>query len=322
MEQKFISLLLLTNLVIMVKVERVHSGIDQIKIEKSNINSVYIVHGSEKRLMIESSFSAELKPLLNGLKKLGLTIEDIDYFATTHVHLDHCGAVGHLCQLNSNLRVFVNELGAHHLTSPDKLNASAERAYGADVFPMFGKLLPVPSNQLTAVKEGDVINIGDKNLKVYYTPGHAKHHVCYFIEKEKVLFTGELLGKISSHILSKQDYPLVEAAAPEYDPPSLFNSIERMRELKPNLLLFTHSGPLPPELNETIFEKYIQENKLFLKEIKAILQVNKNLNGIEILEKIKDKIPSIERFYRYNYSAFRWGCNAMKYYIIKNNLIE
>lgn len=304
----------------MVKVNSIQSGINQIKIEKSNVNSVYIVEGSDKRLMIECSFSKELKPLLNGLKKLGLTMEDIDYFATTHVHLDHCGAVGHLCQLNSNLKVFVHELGAHHLISPDKLNASAERAYGADVFPMFGGILPVPKSQLTAVKNGDQIDIGDKKIKVYYTPGHAKHHVCYFIEGEKVLFTGELLGKITPKILELQDYPLIEAAAPEYDPTALFKSIDRMRELQPKLLLFTHSGPVPQELNETIFEKYKQENKLFLKEITAILSVNKELNGMEILEKLKDKIPSVERFYRYNFSGFRWSCNAFKHFIIKNKL--
>jgi len=305
----------------MVKVNHIQSGINQIKIEKSNINSVYIVEGSDKRLMVECSFSKELKPLLNGLKKLELTIEDIDYFATTHVHLDHCGAVGHLCELNSKLMVFVHELGSQHLLSPDKLNASAERAYGADVFPMFGKLHPVPKNQLTAVKEGDEIDIGDKNIKVYYTPGHAKHHVCYFINQDKVLFTGELLGKLTPRILLKQDYPLIEAAAPEYDPPSLFTSIDKMSKLKPNLILFTHSGPVPPELNETIFEKYKKENELFLKEITSILQINKDFNGIEILEQLKDKIPSVERFFRYNYSGFRWSCNAFKHFILKNELI-
>lgn len=305
----------------MVKVENVQPGIDFIRMERSNIISPYIIEGSDKRLMIESSFSAELKILLNGLKKLGLAIEDIDYFATTHVHLDHCGAVGHLCELNPDLMVYVHELGAKHLISPDKLNASAERAYGSDVFPMFGKIFPVPANQLITVKEGDEIDIGDKKIIVYYTPGHAKHHVCYFMEGEKILFTGELLGKISSHILSKQDYPLVEAAAPEYDPVALFKSIDKMRELKPKLLLFSHMGPAPQELNDTIFQKYKRENELFLKEIKAILQVNKELNGMEILERLKDKIPCVERFYRYNYSGFRWSCNAFKHYIIKNELI-
>ncbi len=304
----------------MVYVTKITPNIDFIKIKTMGTNSSYVVRGSKKIMIIESGFPSELNVLLNGLNKLGLKTKDIDYFATTHIHLDHCGAAGQLAKLNPEIKIIVHEKGAKHLIDPEKLNESALKAYGADIFPFFGDLVPVPSNQVIAVNEGDKIDLGEIIIKIYYTPGHAKHHICYFIENEKILFTGDLLGKIHSQILKKQDYPIIVTPPPDYDQSLILQSIEKMRKLQPNLLLFTHMGAAPTRLNDKIFEKLPQEHTLFVNEIKALLRENKELNGDQIIEGLKTRIPEIERFPD-NHRSYRMACNGIKRYLLKNNLI-
>ena len=43
------------------------------------------------------------------------------------------------------------------------------------------------------VEEGDVISLGSLVFKVMHTPGHTMGSVCYYIESERTLFTGDTL---------------------------------------------------------------------------------------------------------------------------------
>ena len=41
--------------------------------------------------------------------------------------------------------------------------------------------------------DGHIIKIGNDELKVLYTPGHAPGHVCFYDEKDGIVFTGDTL---------------------------------------------------------------------------------------------------------------------------------
>ena len=41
--------------------------------------------------------------------------------------------------------------------------------------------------------DGEIIKIGDDELKVLYTPGHAPGHVCFYDEKGGMVFSGDTL---------------------------------------------------------------------------------------------------------------------------------
>ena len=43
------------------------------------------------------------------------------------------------------------------------------------------------------LKEGDIVKIGDDELKVLFTPGHAPGHVCFYNERDGIVFTGDTL---------------------------------------------------------------------------------------------------------------------------------
>lgn len=109
--------------------------------------------------------------------------------ALTHIHLDHAGATGVLCDRWPGVEVWVHERGAPHLDDPSKLLASATRLYGDDMERLWGEIRPVPTEAIRVVSDG---RIGD--FRVAETPGHASHHVCYLHEPTGTLFAGDTAG--------------------------------------------------------------------------------------------------------------------------------
>lgn len=59
------------------------------------------------------------------------------------------------------------------------------------------------------VADGDVIEFGPYSFTVIHTPGHTPGSVCYYCEKEKVLFSGDTLFNNS---IGRTDFPLSNSA--------------------------------------------------------------------------------------------------------------
>jgi glyoxylase-like metal-dependent hydrolase (beta-lactamase superfamily II) len=66
------------------------------------------------------------------------------------------------------------------------------KATGAEVL-AFGKRLDKDATVTIdrAVEEGDTVEGTEFGLSVLHTPGHAPNHLCFLLEEERVLFTGD-----------------------------------------------------------------------------------------------------------------------------------
>jgi glyoxylase-like metal-dependent hydrolase (beta-lactamase superfamily II)/8-oxo-dGTP pyrophosphatase MutT (NUDIX family) len=78
--------------------------------------------------------------------------------------------------------------------------------------PLFGRVANFPEWQDavfkpdTALRHGDRIELGaDTTLRVIHTPGHASNHLCYLLEQEKLLFTGDHLMQGSTVVINPPD---------------------------------------------------------------------------------------------------------------------
>lgn len=47
------------------------------------------------------------------------------------------------------------------------------------------------------VKDNDILKLGDVEIKVIHTPGHTQGGVCYYLEKENMLFSGDTIFRES-----------------------------------------------------------------------------------------------------------------------------
>ncbi|HEV2009302.1 MAG TPA: MBL fold metallo-hydrolase [Burkholderiales bacterium] len=85
-------------------------------------------------------------------------------------------------------------------------------ATGAEVI---GMRAPQHSNQDTAFapdrvfKHGDVLDGGDFRLRAVHTPGHASNHLCYVLEPEKLLFTGDHVMQGSTVVIAPPDGDMI-----------------------------------------------------------------------------------------------------------------
>lgn len=85
----------------------------------------------------------------------------------THKHHDHVGA-------SQKLR---NDLGIPlYLHRADLPGYSGE----VDIF----------------LEDGQIITLGDEEIRVIHSPGHTKGGVCFYIEKSKLVFTGDTIFNV------------------------------------------------------------------------------------------------------------------------------
>ena len=87
--------------------------------------------------------------------------------------------------------------------------AAIAQATGA---PTFGQVAAFPEWQDTAFQPQHVLRDGDRlalgagvTLRVIHTPGHASNHLCYLLEEEKLLFTGDHLMQGSTVVINPPD---------------------------------------------------------------------------------------------------------------------
>jgi glyoxylase-like metal-dependent hydrolase (beta-lactamase superfamily II) len=174
----------------------------------------------------------------------GLT-EEPRALLLTHIHLDHAGATGALVERFPKLEVWVHERGAPHLVDPTKLLASARRIYRDRMGPLWGRVVPVPEQNVRVLEGGEALDVAGRRLAVEYTPGHASHHVVYFDETDGTAYVGDVAGvRIPPSDLVQPPTP-----PPDIDVPAWARSIDLVAEREPRCLALTHFGwveePLP-----------------------------------------------------------------------------
>lgn len=152
----------------------------------------------------------------------------------THIHLDHAGATGVLVRRFPELRVYVHERGAPHLTDPAKLLASARQLYGEDMDRLWGEVAPVPEENLTVLTGGETV----EGMRVAYAPGHASHHVAYLDDDSGEAFVGDVGGVR----VPPEDFTVAPTPPPDIDVEAWNGSLDAIAEWRPSALCLTHFG--------------------------------------------------------------------------------
>ena len=191
----------------------------------------YLVETSEGPILIETGPYSTFKTLQAGLQSAGFRAEDIKHVFLTHIHLDHAGSAWAFAEMGAS--IYLHPFGSANMEDPTRLMASATRIYGDQMDRLWGTMQKIPASQLVSVGDGDVITIGDQEIKSHHTPGHATHHIAW--QMGEVVFTGDVAG------VKVNGGPVVAPCPPpDINIEDWKSSIDLLRKLKPKSLYLTH----------------------------------------------------------------------------------
>ena len=216
------------------------TAIDTFMGGRARYTAAYLLEADEPTL-VETGPGTSVEPVVAALDLLGIGARELAHIVLTHIHLDHAGGVGQLAERFPHATVWVHHRGAPHLVDPFRLVASTARVWGErEMRELFGPAQPVDDERVRPLHDADVIRMGDRELEVLDTPGHASHHVALVDSGTGAVFTGDALG------IHVPDLPVLRPATPppEFNLERYVASIERIRAAARSILLFAHFGPL------------------------------------------------------------------------------
>jgi glyoxylase-like metal-dependent hydrolase (beta-lactamase superfamily II) len=148
--------------------------------------------------------------------------------------VDHGGGTGEMAKQFPQAKVVVHPRGVKHLLTPARLIESTKLVWGDDFEERLGPITPVPESQLEVPPDGGVISLGGRDLQIIHALGHSPNHIVILDRKLNGLFCGEALG-LPGH-------QLPPVAPYSYEQEIYLETIEKLRELRPKILFYSHGG--------------------------------------------------------------------------------
>ena len=153
------------------------------RIDDHGIANIYLVIGTQRALLIDGGAgAADLRGFAQSLTSLPLSV------INTHGHPDHVGANFQFGAIMAHAADFA---AIRQMATPEDLRAFAGMLGGAVVPASDLYKGPVQPLTLTAVKDGDVIDLGGRALEVIETPGHTPGEIVLLDSRNKLLFAGD-----------------------------------------------------------------------------------------------------------------------------------
>ena len=148
-------------------------------------NYSYLIH-EEKTNTVAIIDPSEFDPCDELIKK---KYKKLDYILNTHHHYDHVGG-------NKMLKTKYNSTVLGFDGDKDRI-------------PCIDKFL----------KDNQNFKIGNLNILVIFIPGHTKGHIAFYLEKEKIVFTGDTLFSLGCGKIFEGTYK------------QMFNSLNKLKNL-------------------------------------------------------------------------------------------
>lgn len=213
----------------------------------------FLLLGIDKAILIDTGLGIDnIKRVTDQLTDLPIDV------ITTHVHTDHIGSHGKF------ERIYVHEGDKDWLVngikglSIEQIRKDISRDINLPVPNTFNPetYQPFQGEPTGLLHDGDVVELNNRNLIIYHTPGHSPGHICIFDETNGYLFTGDLL----------YDETPIYAFYPSTNPVDLINSLEKISKISNVSMVYGSHNTLglnPKILKEVQFAvKFLRENEL------------------------------------------------------------
>jgi glyoxylase-like metal-dependent hydrolase (beta-lactamase superfamily II) len=191
---------------------------------------------------VDCGANSSVPLILATLEQNDIDPASVEFLFLTHVHLDHAGGAGLLMQSLPNAKAVLHPRGAPHMIDPAKLIKGAMAVYGeASYIEQYGNIEPIPEERVIVADDGQEFALGGRELRPFYTEGHARHHYCLADPASASVFTGDSFGLSYRELDTENGEFIYPTTTPvHFDPPKAHEAIDMIMALEPKQLFLTH----------------------------------------------------------------------------------
>lgn len=167
--------------------------------------NTYLVGTGRQRILLDtgSGLPPYLPVLEQAMQEAGC--DSLQEIVLTHGHPDHIGGI-------AQVRERFGPLEVKKMPWPGN-----DENYGSDI---------------SAIGDGAVVHTEGATLRALHTPGHARDHLCFMLEEEQAMFSGDNVLGVGTTVIPAQGGDLLQ----------YLNSLERALEEEPVRIYPAH-GP-------------------------------------------------------------------------------
>lgn len=217
--------------------------------------NVYLIRGQRRDLVVDSGTGiAAMRPYLPEMRAEPIAV-------ATHGHYDHVGGIAEF-----SVRL-IHEAEADDLGRADPMAVFMGSLFPPAIRQYLGAAAPeclvtaaprpdfdpvsyrqVRAAPTSCLRDGDVIDLGDRRLEVLHLPGHSPGSICLLDTETRTLFSGDVVYAGG----------LIDEVWPGTDRPSYIRSMRRLAEIEVSVALPGHDDPLTTQKVQQIIDRYLQ----------------------------------------------------------------
>ncbi len=205
-----------------------------------------ILIAEEELTLIDTGFRGSARHIVNFIRRLGRSPEEISLIILTHNHLDHAGGLAELKRFTpAKVVLHKADISAdeNQLPYPKVIT----KLLHIPPFSLSRPLVYVQPSEVDIQVEGGEVFSPLGGLQVIHTPGHTRGSISLFSPKKRLLMVGDALNK--RHKEMRLPPKMVST-----DLSQAVDSVRRIAQLDFDTLCFGHGRPITKDASAKVQE--------------------------------------------------------------------